>query len=85
MPFRGHQRNMDPLGHVRDQGTLKIVDITAAVESATKKAKTVISTYGRRGGGHCFFRLTRCILYRLPGEEQSGHIVLLCRIIGPIR
>lgn len=40
---------------------------------------------GRKGDGHRFLEFTRCVLHRLPGENQNGQRALLCRIIGPIR
>ena len=75
--FRDRRRNMNPLVHTRDQGTVKTVDLPAEEGEDCP--------IGRKDDGHRFLGFTRCDLHRLPGEGQNGHRALVCLNIVPIR
>jgi len=79
--FRDRRRNMNPLVHTRDQGTVETVDFARRTCSEEGEDCPI----GRKGDGDRFLGFTRCDLHRLPGEGQNGHRAVLCRIIGPIR
>jgi len=48
--FRDRRRNMDPLVHTRDQGTVETVDFTRRTSSEESEDCTI----GRKGDGHRF-------------------------------
>jgi len=77
MKFWKPCRNMDPLVHTRDQGTVETVDFSLR----TRSEKGEDCPIGRKGDGHRFLGFTRCDLHGLPGEGQNGHRAVLLRKI----
>ena len=75
------RRNMNPLVHTRDQGTIETVNFTRRTCSEEGEGRPI----GRKGYWHRFLEFTRYDLHRWPGEGQNCHKALLFRIIGPIR
>jgi len=72
---------MDPLLHIRDEGTVKTMDFIGRISSEEGEDRKV----GRKSDSHSFLRYMRYNSYRLSSVEANDQWRLLCSLIGPFQ